>query len=135
MDYRCPKCQKIVDAKSLEFGRNVSCLECKTTFVLDIEHLPKFNLPELITIQLIGANINKFVKINMNYGYPLPIQFSDKNGKVEITKGLIIKSQPEDIWNRGDFTLKRYIDIEILSKEGKVIEQFKIDLEKKEVKV
>ena len=49
---RCPDCQTVFPVLSSAFGQRFRCDACGSEFVLDIGHLARYQLPNIIRIQL-----------------------------------------------------------------------------------
>ncbi len=113
MYFRCPKCKLLSNAKSSDFGAKVMCPNCDERFILDIEHLPHFDLPKKIKIQLIGDGDLGGIIVLINYGYTFPPLLTGPSGKLIITRKMFDMAQRDDQTDRADFTLRRFINIEI----------------------
>lgn len=134
---RCPKCNKLQQVKSQEFGKSFSCNNCHHKVILDIIHLAHFSLPKEIHLQLVGKNNLPLklsgVAIFADYGYRVGPNFTDKDGKTVFTKFSFEKAEKEEIMSglmdhKGDYSLSRYLTILVPSKQVSAT----IDLEKAE---
>jgi hypothetical protein len=131
VNIRCPKCSNIISVISSDFGNEEICGHCKVRFLLDIEHLAHFELPEIVKIRLIGTDKNPDladIVITINYGYDLPPLKTNKDGVLVITKEMFKKAERDEIStglmdHRGDYSLNRFIEVQLhtnqeLSQQG-----------------
>jgi hypothetical protein len=136
---RCPKCNSLFDAKASEFGGQRGCPECGVQLTLDTSLLARFNLPDVIHIQLIGQKSDVATRrVDVKYGYPLGQFKTDDNGALTLTKAMIENAINDYVSRDGimdhkydDLSLHRYLLVVV----GQV--QTKIDLadEKQEISV
>ena len=128
-DCQCPNCRSYFKASSYEFGLQRQCEICGFEFKLDIDHLARYNLPSLIRIQLVsvdGAPFTKFsVPVLIQYGYSLPPIQSNLTGQLLVTREMFSKAHEDHIStgtmdHKGDYSLKRYIEIYVPSRNDAI---------------
>jgi hypothetical protein len=121
----CPSCNTFFSAPSSAFGERYHCASCGTEFKLDVVHLARYRLPNLIRLQLENTDGTPFtrfaVPVMVEYGYRLPPLRTNAHGQIMITKQMFLKAQYDEIStgimdHKGDYSLTRYIRIRILGK-------------------
>ncbi len=126
---RCPDCQTVFPVLSSAFGQRFRCDACGSEFVLDIVHLARYQLPNMIRIQLRKTDGTAFtepsVPVIVDYGYQLPPLRSDSSGQVLITREMFSKAERDEIStgimdHKGDYSLGRYIRVRILARSDAI---------------
>lgn len=125
----CPNCKTFFSTPSSMFGETYHCNSCGSEFKLDIVHLVRYELPSIIRIQLQnpdGTPFTRFaVPVMVNYGYQFPPLRSNPNGQILISKEMFKKARLDETSTgimdyKGDYSLNRFIRIEILERSKAV---------------
>ena len=115
---RCPDCRTIFTVSASAFGQEFLCKSCSSKSLIDTDFLARFQLPEIIRIQLLtpeGTPFTSFpVPVMIDYGYQLPPLLTDSAGQLVISRDMFAKAQRDEIStgimdHRGDYSLRRYI--------------------------
>src|SRR5687767_14303487 len=97
----CPSCKTFFSVSSSEFGEKYRCNSCGTDFVLDVIHLARYQLPDIIQIQLQNIDGTPFTRfpipVMVDYGYKLPPLQSDSLGRVLIKREMFSKAQRDEV--------------------------------------
>jgi hypothetical protein len=115
----CPICNKHYEIESASFGISSLCPCCGKYFIPDTSNIVHYQFPKTLKICVEPLFFEHIVIIKKGFTFPL---MSTKNGVLLISKEeydeLEYGKMSEDIMSKNDFSLNRYIQIEIPQKES-----------------
>ena len=118
----CPICKTSFAAPSAAFGKLYRCDSCGSEYMLDVEHLARYELPTAIHIQFRDRQGEPFTKfpfsVIIDYGYRLPPLRPNGQGQLLITKKMFLGAERDEILtgimdHKGDYALSRFIRIRV----------------------
>ena len=89
----CPKCRNEFQVKSSEFGKTIRCSGCSHKWVLDVDNITKYELPDIIKIQIKNSNGIELPneQVEVEYNYPILKLQTDLKGKILLTRDMVLK--------------------------------------------
>lgn len=121
---RCPQCQTLFDVRSDDFGSVYRCPVCRAEFVLDRNHLARFQVPRILRIHLVDEGglpvCLENIAVLVSRGYMLPPLLTDEKGTISIPIEMFLLAQADEIStglmdHKGDDSLNRYLSIDVPS--------------------
>ena len=113
---KCKKCNHIFDVSNNQFGYKINCPKCNFEFVLDIDDLVKYSIPDVIFIFNKTLSEKKYV-VFLQYEFRMPLILPPKD-PLTIEKGFIGDAINDlvlyDCHFHGDISLRRFIEIKVL---------------------
>jgi len=144
MFIRCPKCNKLREAKAGDFGKNYTCENCHNSVILDVDCLAHFALPDEIHLKVVNKSNKKYsnISITAKYGYVVgPIETNNDGVVIFSRKAFKQAEERADAYSlmdhAGDYSFNRYIYFVVFFNNKEVVEQFDLEgssrLEKREI--
>ena len=119
---RCPHCGSVFEASSSSFAKDFECPTCARSFVLDIDHIARFEFPELLAIRVVESDGRDWqgpaLPVLVRRGCRLPPLRSDGNGCVSVSREMYERATQEwvatDLMGaKGDYSCERFIEVQV----------------------
>jgi hypothetical protein len=137
---RCPQCRNEFQVKTGRFGKTICCSVCSHLWVLNVDHIAKYEIPDIIKIQVKNREGIELPneQVEVEYNYPILKLQTDSKGRILLTGDMIRKGLQDYVSldgimdHKGDnHACQRYIHLNV----GSVKRSIDLSKNQKEIEV